>query len=153
MSEEQRKEEMIEALLKGLVPLYGHMDLKVLNVGDGVYRVRVPLRDDMGSHVGTMHPAYQWAAAELLGGLVALDVFGNVDDIFLVVRRVDIEFLKGAKTDIVAEAEFSSEAVAAAKAALDEKGEANIELPGVVKDADGREVARMTGYYMARPRR
>lgn len=140
----------LEAGVKSIVPLYAHMDLSV-SLDEGVYRVHVPFHDALKSHVGTIHPAYQWAAGELLGGLVALHLFGNVNDIFLVVKKVDIELLRPAKGPIVAEAAFSraqGEKLRQDVAA----GEGTFTLDVELR-RDEERVAHLVGHYLIRPRR
>lgn len=142
----------IDSLLRQLVPLYEHMDVRVELPGDGVYRVTAPMRKELSSHVGTMHPAFQWAAAELLGGLVALDVFPGLEGIFLVVKGVNIEFLRPARTDVVATCTFPSAAAQALRDAV-AGGEGTFDLEMTVEDQAGETVARATGQYLVRPRR
>lgn len=142
----------LSSMLRQLVPLYEHMDMSIDIPGDGMFRASMPFGPAVQSHVGTIHPAFQWAAAELLGGLVALTVFPNLDDIFLVVRGVDIRFKKPARTDIVAEAHFSDDRARALRDAL-AAGEATFDLEMTVRDTSGNVVAEATGDYLIRPRR
>jgi acyl-coenzyme A thioesterase PaaI-like protein len=146
------KAKALETLLRQAVPFYEYMDIRVEQVDDGVYRVRAPLLPQTTSHVGTVHAPIQWAAAEALGGIVALDVFGGLEDIFLVVRNVNYDFLKAARTDVIAETRFDAEAAAKLKADV-AGGEGHIEIAIQVLDENGTEVAKATGRYLVRPRR
>lgn len=142
----------IEGLIKQTVPLYEHMAVSLV-IDDERFEARMPFTDPVKSHVGTIHPAFQWAAAELLGGLVALKAFGGLEDIFLVVRRVDIEFLRPARSDIRAVAEVPQAEQAGLVSRVAEEGEGTFELAMRVLDEQDTEVATARGVYLVRKRR
>jgi acyl-coenzyme A thioesterase PaaI-like protein len=65
-------EQEIEQWAKSTLPVYEFMDLGVVSVSEGVYQCFVPLTKNTGNHINTVHAAFQWASAEILGGLVVL---------------------------------------------------------------------------------
>ena len=58
-----------------------------------MYRCRIPLNDQNKNHIDTVHAAIQWAAAEVLGGLVIAVNFRD-PPLFVAVRSVSIDFLR-----------------------------------------------------------
>ena len=68
-------EARIEARLKRNFPIYDYVGLEIESASDGIYRCVVPLRESNVNHIATVHAAIQWAAAEVLGGMVVMSVF------------------------------------------------------------------------------
>jgi acyl-coenzyme A thioesterase PaaI-like protein len=150
--EEKSPEAGVESLLKGLIPLYRHIDLVIECVRDGEYRCRIPLNEKTRNHFDTVHAAIQFASAEVLGGLV---VQGNflADRLFIAVLGVSIEFERAAKTEIIAQTHFGEAEVAAVRRDLEAHGEARFELHGSIRDTSDREVATTVSRYLVRPPR
>ena len=146
----------LPAAVCSLVPLYKHMNLSIAlePTADGTrYVVDVPFRDELASHVGTIHPAFQWAAGELLGGLIALHAFGGLDGLFLVVKEVNIKLGRPARSDLRATCAFTNANMEALKAGV-ANGEGNFSIAAqLTLKESGEEVATLTGDYMIRPRR
>ncbi len=141
----------LNAFIRKIVPLYGHMDVTTGVDGDRFF-AEVPRTDALMAHEGTIHPAFQWAAGELLGGTVTLHVFDGLSGLFLVVKKVDIEFVRPARRDIVAECVFDQAAQDKLKADV-AAGEGTFTLDVTLKDSQGTTVATMVGHYLVRPRR
>lgn len=142
-------EQAIEQWLKSALPVYEFMDLSIISVSDGVYRCFVPLSKNTGNHINTVHAAFQWACAEMLGGLVVLSQ--RTDEKYVpVVRGVDIEFKRPALSDITAEAHFSAKDAETMNAALAASGRYDFELSATIRDAHGEVVAEATGFYAVR---
>ena len=143
------QESAIEAWAREHLPVYEFMDLKVLSVSQGVYKCRVPLSENTGNHINTVHAAFQWASAEMLGGLVVLS--NRTDEKFVpVVKSLSIDFKQPALTDVTAEARFSMERVAAMNAALESTGRYDFDLASVIRDSAGLVVAEAVGRYAVR---
>ena len=139
----------IQSLLWDLFPIYNHIGLTVESVSNGLYRCRIPINDQNLNHIRTIHACIQWAAAEVLGGLV---VIANLDHsrLFFVVRTVTIRFLKPARTDVSAEAFF---AVKEIQDKLMLQGEAGFDLDAVIRDNHGTIVAETSAEYLIRKKR
>jgi uncharacterized protein (TIGR00369 family) len=142
----------IQAFLRRLIPFYEHIDLTIESARDGVYRCSLPLNDQTKNHLDTVHAAIQWASAEVLGGLVIAVNFGG-SRLFVAVRSVNIEFLRPARSEIVAEVLFPNERVEEIRHQLESEGEAEFEVRGVVRDASGHDVAATVGCYVVRKHR
>ena len=142
-------EKEVEDWAKSNLPVYEFMGLKVTSVSDGVYSCFVPLNANTGNHISTVHAAFQWAAAEILGGLVVLTKRTNTRYV-PVVKSLDIEFKRPALSDITSEARFSDEEVGTMNAALESTGRYDFELNAVIRNMQGDVVAEATGRYAVR---
>src|SRR5947209_3081399 len=111
----------IDAILRGL-PLYEHIGLTVEKAGD-VLECKAPITKSNSNHLGGMHAAVMWAAAEALGG-IAYTAHPEFGACWFVVREVSISFKRVARTDIRARALFDSGSVAAITKQLVERGKA-----------------------------
>lgn len=144
-------EKELEAWARDALRVYDYMDLEVISVTNGVYQCFVPLNRNTGNHVNTVHAAFQWAAAEVLGGLIVLS--NRPEDKYVpVVRSMSIEFQRPALSGITSEAMFPDRRVEAMIASLESTGRHDFELCSVVRDADGEVVAETTGRYAVRTR-
>ncbi len=144
-----RLEKEIEAWARQQLPVYEFMDLNILSVSGGLYKCFVPLSANTGNHIKTVHAAFQWASAEILGGLVVLA--NRKDDKYVpVVKSLNIEFNQPALTDIVSEAAFSMGQVEEMNAALATSGRYDFELASVIKDSGDKVVAEALGHYAVR---
>lgn len=142
----------IQSFLWDLFPIYSHIGLTVESVSNGIYRCQIPINDQNLNHIRTIHACIQWAAAEVLGGLV---VIANLDHsrLFFVVRTVTIRFLKPARTDVSAEAFFADKRVEALQDKLILRGEASFDLDAVIRDNHGTIVAETSAEYLIRKKR
>ncbi|WP_447929896.1 YiiD C-terminal domain-containing protein [Sphingopyxis fribergensis] len=148
-------EAAIEATLRQLCPLYKHVELSVESAQDGVYRCRVPLNAANGNHLGTVHAAIQWAAAEMLGGLVLMPIIGphRLATMHVAVRSVSIDFRRPARSAIIAEALFDEQEASEVRRLIDDGKDATFCLHAVVRDDNGETVATTEAVYVARPLR
>lgn len=138
-----------------LLPLAQHTGMIVESAENGVYRIRMPLNADTGNHMQTVHAALQFAAAEVLGGLVVVTAvpFEDLPKIYGAVKSATIEFVRAARTDITAEAHMPEAELARIRQAVKAGNEALFTLRPLVRDREGRDVARFQGEYVIRPRR
>ena len=142
-------ENEIEVWARENLPVYEFINLKVLSVSEGLYKCFVPLSVNTGNHINTVHAAFQWASAEILGGLIVLS--NRKDDKYVpVVKNLSIEFKQPARTDITSEAMFSLEQVEEMNTALESSGRYDFELASVIKDSEGKVVAETLGRYAVR---
>jgi len=145
----------VEAALRRIFPIYQHAGLAVESVRDGIYRVRLPLNRENGNHMNTVHAALQWAAAEVLGGLVVMAVFGleQLDKMYGAVQSVSIDFQRPARSSIVAEALFGEREARQIKQMIRDGQDATFRLNAVVRDESGATVAVTEAAYIVRPLR
>ncbi len=145
----------LQMLWKRLCPIYEHVGLVIESARDGVYRCRVPLNAVTRNHLGTVHAAIQWASAEVLGGIVGTALFDEDDfsKLYGAVKSVSIEFLRPARSDIVAETSFSEAKAEKVRALIEDGENAEMPLDIVVCDEAGEAVATVKALYVIRPLR
>ncbi|WP_052187283.1 DUF4442 domain-containing protein [Sphingopyxis sp. LC81] len=145
----------VEAALRRIFPIYEHAGLTVESARDGIYRVRLPLNRENGNHMNTVHAALQWAAAEVLGGLVVMAVFGleQLDKMYGAVQSVSIDFQRPARSAIVAEALFDEREARRIEQMMGDGQDATFRLHAVVRDEGGATVAVTEAVYVVRPLR
>lgn len=149
------REAELQAELWRSIPLYEQIGLTVEAVRGGIYRCRVPLSRENGNHMNTVHAAVQWAAAEMLGGLVVYTLF-SVEQrraMFVAVRGVAIEFHRPARTAVTAEAVLGEPAAAEIVRLLSAGEDASFRLHAIVRDEAGETVATTEADYVVRPLR
>jgi len=145
-------EAAVEATIRRLCPLYAQIDLSVESVRDGIYRCRVPLNRANGNHLNTIHAAIQWAAAEMLGGLVAIRIIGpeRLNAMHAAVQSVSIDFKRPARTAIIAEALFDEQEAREIKQLIDDGKDATFRVNAVVRSESGETVAATEAVYVLR---
>lgn len=145
----------IQALLAEHCPLYQHIGLVVESARDGIYRCHVPLDASNGNHLGTVHAAIQWAAAEMLGALVVLSAFGpeQLGQLYAAVKSASIEFIRPARTSITAEAFLGLEENERMVGVVAAGGEARFGLLANVRSTSGETLATLRAEYVVRRRR
>ncbi|MDG2333232.1 MAG: YiiD C-terminal domain-containing protein [Myxococcota bacterium] len=151
MSDEQgtSPEARVQRGMRRTFPIYEYVGLEVRSVQDGLYRCFVPFQPGNMNHIATIHAAIQWAASEVLGGLVMMSLLEDAP-FFAVVKKVSIEFKRPARSGITTEALFGGELAQRFRADFEENGEAEFRLDVVVRDEDGVEVACAEADYLAR---
>ena len=131
------------------LPIYDFMDLTVISVSDGFYQCSVPRSKNTTNHIKTIHAAFQWASAEILGGLVVLSTRAS-EKYVPVVKSLNIEFKRPALTDITSEAHFSREQVKMMNASMQSESRYDFELGCLIRDDHGDVVAEAIGQYAVR---
>jgi acyl-coenzyme A thioesterase PaaI-like protein len=138
----------LEARLHGLLPLYGHIGLRIVSLGD-VLACTVPFTEANANHLGAVHAAVQWAAAEALGGL-AYFAHPEFGECWIAVRDVSIDFKRVARTALRAEAVFDAPMVRDVAAQLAAHGRADYEIHMMLRDTSGGVVTTAVGHYVLR---
>ena len=142
-------ERLIESWARSNLPVYEFINLRVDSVSGGVYKCSVPLDANTGNHISTIHAAFQFAAAEILGGLVVLCNRTN-EKYVPVVKSLSVEFKRPALSGISSEASFSDLEVDAMNRTLEATGRYDFELDSTLRDQHGQVVAQATGCYAVR---
>ncbi|VEN72956.1 conserved hypothetical protein [Candidatus Desulfarcum epimagneticum] len=144
--------QVIQEFWRRSAPLYEYAGLIVESAENGVYRCRMPLNERTGNHMNTVHAAVQWAAAEVLGGIAGVAVLGtDLENFYGAVRSVSIEFLKPARTAIIAETLFGEREAIRLKRLLSDGAEATWRLSAEIRDESGDIVATSEAEYIIRP--
>ncbi|MBN2569308.1 MAG: YiiD C-terminal domain-containing protein [Deltaproteobacteria bacterium] len=139
-------EKDIEAWLKSNLPVYDFMDFTIISASNGLYKCLVPLNKNTGNHINTVHAAFQWASAEMLGGIAVLATRSSKKYV-PVVRNMYIEFIAPASTDICSEALFSNQDAEKMNLHMKNSGHYDFELSSNIKNTDGKVVAKAKSTY------
>lgn len=126
----------------------GAMAITVLEARRGYAAASVPLEGN-GNHFGVVYAGVQFTAAELLGGAIALASF-DAAKYFPLVKRVDVEFVGMARTNLRAEASLTDAELDRIAAEAAERGKADFTLDAEIKDEAGQPVAVTQGLYQLR---
>jgi len=144
-----KNSEALTQWLKANCPIYEYMDLTINSMSNEFYSCSVPMNAATGNHINTVHAAFQWASAEMIGGLAVLACRSS-ESFVPVVRGVNIVFKKPATSAIVAEAHFSDADAKKMNEALETGGRYDFELDVTIKNTSGEVVAEATGSYAVR---
>lgn len=135
----------IETLLRRLCPMYEQIGLSVERAGDEIVTV-VPLTAFNANHLGGMHAAVQWAAAEAVGG-IAYAAHPELGRCWVAVRSFAIDFRAVARTDVRAIASFGPQEVDRVQTQLWADAKADYSLRVRLVDTSGTLVAEGAGAY------
>ncbi len=138
----------ITASIKELIPIVAAMGVEVIEAEANSVAARLPSAPNV-NHFGTSYAGSLFTVAEVLGGVFArtsLVAEGGVP----LVKRVEIDFLRPAMTDVVARTTLSDEEITRVLAEYAERGKSDFELLAEVTDEAGTVVARTRGLYQLR---
>lgn len=131
-----------------LIPVIGAMQIEVVELERTSVAARMPAGPNV-NHFGAAYAGSLFTVAEVLGGLLprtSLAVEGGVP----LVKRIEIDFLRPATTDVVARATLGEDEIARVLAEYDERGKSDFVLDVDVTDDHGTVVARTHGTYQLR---
>ena len=136
-----------QALENG-IKFVANCGLKVIELRRGYVKCSVPLNGNV-NHIGIMYAGAMFTVAEIPGGALFLSSF-DTTRYFPIVKALNMDFLKPAKSDVTVEISLTDEQIAAIQADADTKGKAEFVLEGELKDNAGLVVARSRGTYQIR---
>ena len=141
--------EQVNQMMRMTIPLVESCDIEVIELERGYARTRAPFEGN-GNHFGVMYAGVLFTVAEVLGGVMAATTF-DVTRFFPLVKTLEIDFKRPARSDVTAEARLDKATIAAASAAAEADGKGPYELRATVTDAEGTVVATTVGQYQIRP--
>jgi thioesterase domain-containing protein len=139
--------EQVNAVMKTSIPLVESCRIEIVELEPGYARTTAPFEGN-GNHLGTMYAGVLFTVAEVIGGVLAAVTF-DMTKYLPVVRAMEIDFKRPARTDVFAEARLDRETIDGATAAADADGKAPYELRATVT-ADGEVVATTLAKYQIR---
>jgi uncharacterized protein (TIGR00369 family) len=133
-----------DLIAKGMtqaVPFAGHLNLEIVEVGEGEATVVLPDRPELKNHVGSQHAGALFTAAETASGAAFVGAFAErMGDVTPLARSAEISYEKIANGDITARARLGI-ASDQALATLDAEGKVEFPCEIELTDADGTLVA------------
>jgi thioesterase domain-containing protein len=140
--------EQVNTVMKASIPLVESCRIEIVELEPGYAKTTAPFEGN-GNHLGTMYAGVLFTVAEVIGGVMAAVTF-DMTKYLPVVRAMEIDFKRPARTDVFAEARLDRETIDGATAAADEHGKAPYELRATVSDAEGAVVATTLAKYQIR---
>jgi len=134
--------------LEGGIKFVANSGLRVEELRRGYVRCLMPFEGN-GNHIGTMYAGALFTLAEIPGGALFLSSF-DAGKFFPIVKALDLQFLKPAKSDVTVEIGLDDIHIASLAAEAAAKGKAEFILEGELKTADGTVVAVSRGVYQLR---
>ena len=124
--------------------------LEMLDMEPGRVSARLKDKADNTNHNGDIAAGGIFTLGELVGGALVISELKS-DQVFLVVKHIEIDFLNVGRGELVAESTLSEETAEKIREFLEgklKKFEAN--TLAIVKDGSGKEVAKLNGVYYVR---
>ena len=134
-------------MVHAAVPVLGAMGVRVLEASPTLAVAVLP-HEENRNHVGTTYAGSLLSVGEMLGGLVGLTT--GLEGYAPVVRRMEVDYLAPARSDITAQAGLTEDEVGDLVRTARAEGRAPFTLEAVLTDADGTVVARTRGEYQLR---
>ncbi|HUR14828.1 MAG TPA: YiiD C-terminal domain-containing protein [Mycobacteriales bacterium] len=140
--------DLATAHLTGLIPVLGHMGVRVVEVAPGRVAAEAPFEGN-ANHVGTMYAGVLYSVAEVLGGVMGTATF-DASRYATIIKGAEIRYLRAARTAVRSRAVLGEAEVARVAAEVEAVGKSDFVLEVEVTDADGTVVARLRGDYQLR---
>lgn len=134
-------------MVHAAVPVLGAMGVRVLEASPTLAVAVLPHHENR-NHVGTTYAGSLFSVGEVLGGLVGLSA--GLDGFAPVVRRMEVEYLAPARSDVTARTGLTEDEAADLVRTARAEGRAAFVLEAVLTDEDGTVVARTRGEYQLR---
>ena len=109
----------------------------------------MPFARPVENHLGIAYAGAIFALAEITGGVVMLSAF-DTSAVTVLIRRLEIDFVRPSRRDLYCDLRLSDERIAEASAAVTTQGAADISVPIDVTDPRGRIIARVQADYYLR---
>lgn len=127
---------VLSAVIGRIIPFAATAGTKVLTLTPHECVVRIRNKRKVQNHIGSVHAAAMALLAESATGFIT--GMSVPDDRILVIRNLELEYVRRASGDMTATARFSDEQIAYIKAT--DKGD--IEVPVVITDSTGAETVK-----------
>jgi uncharacterized protein (TIGR00369 family) len=139
----------VQSLIEEKVPVAGFLGLVVKAVEPGRVRLRMPFSPRIKNHLDIVYAGAIFALAEITGGVAMLSAFEQ-DGCTVLARRMEIDYIRPSRSDLLCEVTLPDAVVAENRAAVQSEGKADVILPIEVQDDRGRVVARVSAFYYLR---
>jgi thioesterase domain-containing protein len=144
---DEKYKEMVK-MSEDVIKITKEMGVKIIVMQDRHVKVLMPLEPNI-NHIGMMYAGSLFTAAEYVGGPIFFASF-NKELYYPLVKAINIQFRRPAKTDVTVEVTLSEAEVAAIQKVADEKGKADWKMDLEIKDTDGQVCALVQGVWQMR---
>lgn len=140
--------DMVNTALEFTIPVAHTMGVRAIEARPGFAASEVPITGN-GNHFGVMYAGVLFTVAEVLGGAIGIASFDN-SAYYPLVKDLQINFRRPAKTTIRASASLDEETIAKVTKEAEEIGKADFMLEAELTDTEGVVVATTRGLYQLR---
>ncbi|MDR3615908.1 MAG: YiiD C-terminal domain-containing protein [Candidatus Obscuribacterales bacterium] len=131
MSEQVKK--LVEA-----IPFNAELGIQVISFESGRAKCKLPFKESLANHVGTMHAAAQFAVIEAASGVALMAALADLlDQCTPLALGADIAYRAPAHGDCTADASVSTEDVKATRDALFTQDKAKVAVQVTLADSNG----------------
>lgn len=134
--------------IRRIIPIFEAMQVEVVELDRTTAAARIPAAPNV-NHFGMAYAGSLFTVAEVLGGLFPRTSLATDDGVPLV-KRMEIDFLRPAATDVVSRTSLTEDEIARILSEYAERGKSDFELVAEVTDTAGTVVARTRGFYQLR---
>ena len=139
----------VQSLIEEKVPVADFLGLEVEVVEPGHARLRMPFGPPIKNHLDIVYAGAIFSLAEIAGGVAMLSAFEQ-DSCTVLARRMEIDYVRPSRSDLLCEVTVPDSKVAENRAAVQAEGKADVTLSIEVQDERGRVVARVSAFYYLR---
>lgn len=120
------------------IPFHAELGIQVINFESGRAKCKLPFKQSLSNHVGTMHAAAQFAVIEATSGLALMAALEDmIDQCTPLALGAEIAFRAPAHGDCIADASVSIEDVKATRDALFTQDKARVAVQVTLADSNG----------------
>jgi uncharacterized protein (TIGR00369 family) len=139
----------IQQMLDHHFPIVRFLGLQVKEIEPGKMQLRLPFAPDVQNHVGTVYAGAIFSLAEIAGGVALLSAFDPAEYL-MVARRLEIDYLHPARTDLFCAPHLSGDLAAKTRATVAELGKADLPLTIKVTDTEGEIISQIAAIFHVR---
>lgn len=128
-----------------LIPILGHMGIRVVDAGPGHATVELPAAPN-GNHFGVLYAGSLFTACEVLGGIVpraSFDLEGELAGYVPLVKTAEISYLRPGIGDVQARGTISADEIERVRGEALANGKSNFVMESEIVDGQGTVIATM----------
>jgi acyl-coenzyme A thioesterase PaaI-like protein len=128
------------------IPFNTWLGLKTTVAEPGHFEVRLPWRDELGNHLGSVHAVPIVAPAEMASGCAVATAMATLlgDGYVPIAKSLRVRYRKVANGDLTAVCRVDQAVLDGAEATARAEGRADFDVPVSIQDGAGVEVAECT---------
>ncbi|WP_187774378.1 PaaI family thioesterase [Lolliginicoccus suaedae] len=147
-TDQPRTRSIINAFIQQSIPAVPRLGIEVVELREGRAVSALPLEGN-ANHFGAMYAGSLFCAGELLAGVLVAPSF-DFAAYYPTVKHLAIDYLRPARTDVLATAELDTTTLERMRADVTAQGRASWQLDVEITDTSGEIVATMSGECQVR---
>lgn len=122
--------------------------LRVLDLRDGYAKLQLPIEPNL-NHIGSIYAGSLFTIGEIAGGAIFYACFDR-SEFYPIVKRVSIQFLRMASTDVTVEVEMPEKEAERISKLARTQGKCDFELSIEIKDTRDQTCSIVNGVWQIR---